>query len=196
MGLAEKEIAMKILDLVPVLTAVISALALLIGYSYQKGKEADAEILKKRQEIYSKLISNITDRNSLLGHVLDSKEYSQASENEREALRHNDLNAANANREQMNDLFAKDPALIENRNRRTEIVALMCLYGTDEAIKAYTDFSAKAISPNAQVEDVGELIVALRKSLSNRHETSITAREANLGIWWDEKYLPRSAAAH
>ena len=186
---------MKMNNLVPVLTAIISAVAVLWGYSYQKGKEADAEILKKRQEIYSNLITNITTRNSLLGYVVDSRAYAKASNEEHEALRRKDPGSAKAHHDEMDALFDTNPALKENRNKRTEIVALLCLYGTDEAIKAYAGFSAKAISPNAQINDVGELIVALRRSLSAKHETSVTPREANLGIWWDEKFLPNSAAA-
>jgi hypothetical protein len=189
---------MKMDNLVPVLAAIISAVALLWGYAYQKGKEADAEILKKQQEIYSNLITNITTRNSIMGHILDSPAYIAASEKERKALRDADPAAAAAIDEEMGDMFNKDPASIENRNQRTEIVALLCLYGTDEAIKAYSDFSAKAIGPNTQIDDVGELIVALRRSLTNKHQPShtlITAREANLGIWWEKKFLPVSTAA-
>jgi len=167
---------MKMDNLVPVLAAIISASALLWGYAYQKGKEADAEILKKRQEIYSRLITNITTRNAVLGHIQDSPAFAKASKQEQGAL------------------YSNDTAYKQNRDERTEIVALLCLYGTDEAIKAYANFSAKAISPNPQIDDVGELIVALRTSLSSKQEprrTIITPREANLGIWWDAKFLPR-----
>ena len=170
---------MKMDNLVPVLAAIISATALLLGYAYQKGKEADAEVLKKRQEIYSRLITNITTRNSLQGRVENLPAFAAASPAER------------------GDLYWKDPALIQNRDERTEIVALLCLYGTDEAIHAYADYSAKIVGPNAKIDDAGELIVALRRSLSarDRRRTTVTSRETNLGIWWDPKFLPVSAPA-
>jgi hypothetical protein len=48
--------------LMPLLTAIISAMALLSGYMYQKHKDKQAEIRKTRQEIYSRLITNVTSR--------------------------------------------------------------------------------------------------------------------------------------
>lgn len=171
---------MKMMDhLVPVFAAIIGAIALLLGYAYQKGKEGDAEVLKQRQEIYARLITNITTRNSVLGHIEQSPAYIEASTAERSAI------------------YSKDPDFIQNRAERTQIVALLCLYGTDDAIKAYAEYSAKAIGPNQQIDDVGELIVALRRSLLDNRErrrTTVTAREANLGIWWATKFLPDQVA--
>ena len=71
-------------NLLPILAAIISAIALLGGYAYQKQLERDAEIRKTRQDIYSRLISNITDRNTILGRLLEqSPEYAKAKPEER-----------------------------------------------------------------------------------------------------------------
>lgn len=171
---------MKMMDhLVPVLAAILGAVALFLGYADQKRKEADAEVLSKQQEIYSRLITNIATRNSLMGSLEESPAYVEASATERIAL------------------YSKDPNLIQNRKERTDLVALLCFYGSDEAIEAYTEYSAKAIGPNQRIDDLGELIVSLRRSLSDKREpgrTTVTPREANLGIWWAAKFLPTQAA--
>jgi hypothetical protein len=70
-------------SLLPILTAAISAAALLGGYWYQKRLERDAEIQKTRQEIYSRLIGNITQRNTMLGHLEQSPELLAAKPEER-----------------------------------------------------------------------------------------------------------------
>ena len=52
-------------NLLPVFTALISAIALLFGYGYQRKLERDNELNKVRQEIYSHLITNITEANTI-----------------------------------------------------------------------------------------------------------------------------------
>src|SRR5271166_4957616 len=111
----------------PILAAIISAIAVLAGYAYQKSLERDAEIRKTRQEIYSHLISNITERNALLGLLEQSPEMLKAKPEERPQLE--------------NKLQLTDPELTKNERDRTEVVASLCLYGTDEAIDAYTTYA-------------------------------------------------------
>jgi len=153
-------------NLLPLLAAIISAIALLGGYAYQKNLERDAEIRKTRQEIYSRLISNITQRNTMLGRLLLSPEYMKAKPEERRQLE------------------LKDAELAKNEGDRTEIVASLCLYGTDEAVDAYTEY-ARA-NAEGQGGDLGELILSLRQSI---YKTHIKANEADLAIWNDPKYL-------
>ena len=92
--------------LLPLLAAIISAIALLVGYGVQKSLERDAEIRKTRQEIYSRLISNITERNTMLGRLLLSPEYIKAKPEERPQLE------------------LKDAELAKNEGVRTEICLL------------------------------------------------------------------------
>jgi len=169
-------------NLLPILAAIISAIALLVGYAYQKQLERDAEIRKTRQDIYSRLISNITDRNTILGRLLEqSPEYAKAKLEERPQVE-SKLSAAG---------LLTDPALSKNEGERTEVIASLCLYGTDGAIDAY----AKYARANAEGKggDLGELIVDLRHSIYN--ETQVKADKADLAIWNDPKYLPKSSPA-
>jgi len=162
--------------LLPLIAAIISAIALLGGYAYQKSLERDAEIRKRRQEIYSRLISNITERNTMLGRLELSPEYLKAKPEERAALE--------------SQLAFKDAELSKNEGDRTEVVASLCLYGTDEAINAYVKY-AKA-NTVGKGGDLGELILGLRQSI---YPTHITVNEADLAIWNDPKYLSRLSPA-
>jgi hypothetical protein len=169
-------------NLLPVLAAIISAIALLLGYAYQKRLERDAEIRKTRQEIYSRLISNITERNTILGRLLEqSPEYAKARPEERPQVE----------RELWATGRLTDAKLSKNEGDRTEVIASLCLYGTDEAIDAYAKY-AKA-NVEGKGGDLGGLIVDLRQSIYK--ETHIAADEANLTIWNDPKYLKKSSAA-
>jgi len=153
--------------LLPLLAAIISAIALLVGYGVQKSLERDAEIRTTRQEIYSRLISNITERNTMLGRLLLSPEYIRAKPEERPQLE------------------LKDAELAKNEGVRTEIVASLCLYGTDEAVDAYIKY-ARA-NAEGKGGDLGELILSLRQSIYK--DTDIKANGADLAIWNDPKYL-------
>jgi hypothetical protein len=62
----------------PILTAFLSAMGVLVGYlvgSYEKEMDRSVELRKTRQEIYTALISNVTEKNILLGRFLLSPEY-------------------------------------------------------------------------------------------------------------------------
>jgi hypothetical protein len=56
----------KIVSLFP---ALISAIALLAGYIYQKYKERDAVIRKTRQEIHTRMATNITGRGAIFERI-------------------------------------------------------------------------------------------------------------------------------
>jgi hypothetical protein len=149
----------------PMLTAIISAVALLAGYAYQKNLEKDAELRNSRQEIYSHLITNITNRNALLGRV---KSLERLKANPEELLQ---------------SRLQLESDLANNERERTEVIASLCLYATDEAIDAYAKYARSNIDGNGG--NLGELILALRRSI---YKTShITADEANLTIWYEVK---------
>ncbi len=158
--------------IVPLIVAIISATALLGGYMYQRQKEKEAEIRKTRQDIYSRLATNITQR---IG-VLDRLEKSPA------------WNKARTYEEQY-EVLVKDPEALKNLSDQKEIAALLCMYGTDDAIKAYTNWLREGWDPNtneAKSADLGKLILALRKSIYP--ETRATAVDANMAIWNDAKH--------
>jgi len=163
-------------NLFPVLAATISALALLGGYWYQKKAERDGEIQRNRQEIYSRLIGNITERNMLLGRLEQSPEYIRAKPEERSQVE--------------SQISLKDDELTRNEGDRTEVVASLVLFGTDEAIAAYAKY-AKA-NVEGKGGDLGQLILDLRQSISKTH---IKTCEADLAIWNDPKCLNQLSQA-
>ena len=158
--------------LVPLLTAIISATALLFGYTYQKNTEREAEIRKMRQEIYSRLATNITQRIGLLDRVQMSPEWKQAR-----------------NYQEQYNVIIKDAASSKNLSDQKEIAALLCMYGTDDAIKAYANWLREGWDPNTKTatsDDLGKLILGLRKSIYP--ETNATEVDANLAIWNDAEH--------
>jgi hypothetical protein len=160
-------------ELTPLLTAIISATALLISYVYLKQKEQGAETRKTRQDVYSRLISNITKRNELLGHLQLSPEWKKTQ-----------------NHHEQDQLVLNDLELSRNEGNRTEVVALLCLYGTDDAVEAYARWARENINADEQGGNLGALVLALRKSIYPG--TLTTADQANLAIWFDSKYLKKS----
>jgi hypothetical protein len=151
-------------NLVPLITAIISATALLIGYGYQKHLEKKAAIRKTRQEIYSRLITSITKRNEIMGRVMITPEWKKAKD-----------------AQEQNQLLINNPELSSNWHDRTEIVAFLCLYGTDDSIEAYSNWTKEEYDPNGKGGDFGKLVVALRKAIYPKTLTS--PDEANMIIW-------------
>ena len=157
------------------MAAIISATALLAGYMYQKHEERVAEIRKTQQEIYSRLVTNITDRSTIFDHFEKSSAWQSA------------------NYEKKYSMFAEDAKGVKNLVEMKEISTFLSLYGTDDAIRAYVSFIEEGLNnENRGVADLGKLIVGLRKSIYP--ETKITANEANLIIWKDEEYLNKPPA--
>jgi len=123
-----QRVALKTLkNWLPILTAFVSAMGVLIGYvvgSYDKQLERASELGKTRQEIYTRLINNITERNEWLGRLELLPEYSRASGEERIQLER------------------KNPELSKINGERFAVVAQLVLYGTDEAIDAYAKYAS------------------------------------------------------
>ena len=161
------------MKLVPLLVAIISATALLFGYVYQKHKEKEAEIRKTRQEIYSRLVTNITKRIELLDRIQKSTEWQKAS-----------------NYTEQYEVAIKDAEMAKSLTDQKEIAAFLCLYGTDDAIKAYTNYLKEGWDSKTQsgkTPDLGKLILGLRKSIYP--ETQTTADDAKLAIYNDIREL-------
>jgi len=151
---------------IPLLAALVSALALLAGYAYQKRKERQFEIQCTRQDIYTRLIKNLMTK-LVLFEQLRRQETDPPTRVTREHL------------PQLTELIrTKYPELQRAFNEAREIGALMAMYGTDEAIKAYSVFqmqSGEALNPDTQVTpDPAKLILELRISL---FRTTVTTRQ-------------------
>jgi len=157
-------------------TAIISAVALLCGYGYQKHMEREAEIRKTRQDIYSRLVASITKANEITGRLEQTPEWKEAK-----------------NAQERNQLAAKNPELSKNWHNRTEIISLLCLYGTDDAIGAYLNWTKEDLDPKGKGGDLGELVVALRKAIYPKTHTK--AGEADAIIWENDTYLRKPSQA-
>lgn len=133
--------------------AVISAAVALYGYFHGKKKEREFSLAKTRQEIYQKLINNLYERVRLLN-----------------VLQH-DPNVANLQSiEALYEyIFDTNPELAENITEMLKINTLLCIYGTDEAIKAASRYqleSAEVAQGLRQTPpDLSELVLTLRKNV-------------------------------
>jgi hypothetical protein len=136
-------------------------------------------VRKTRQEIYSRLATNITQRVGLLERIQRSPEWKNAK-----------------SYQEQYDVAIKDAALSKNLSDQKEIAALLCMFGTDDAVKAYADWLREGWDPNtkaAKSADLGRLILVLRKSIYP--ETYTIADDANLVIWNDVKHLDKPPPA-
>jgi len=114
----------------PLLAALISAIALLAGYAFQKHKERQVELLKTRQSFYSRLMKNLTLRRQLLKVVYADADWSKE-------LWEEDL-------DRMNKLIdEKYPEVRKNLIEGHELFSLLCIYGSDTAVKAAAQFASR-----------------------------------------------------
>jgi len=121
------------MEFIPILAARISAMALLAGYAYVKHAERVFEIQKKRQEIYRRLITNLTRKIDLFEQL----------RTDRRILQRVDQN----NVEGVQALIKREyPALDQAMNEAREITALMAVYGTGDAIRACEQFNEASLA--------------------------------------------------
>ena len=154
---------------IPLVVAVISAVVILFGYVYEKDKEREFQVRRTQQEIYTRLITNLTTK---LKHIdrleLDPRMPKRVtSENVGEVQK----------------LIANSyPELQASINEAREIMALLSVYGTDKAIEASARFYQKSLSSmqpgSAEAPDPGQLILELRRSLFK--DTRVKAEDINL----------------
>ena len=160
--------------LIPLLIAIIGAVAALVGYSYQKELERKAEVIKTRQNIYSRLIVNSTKRVDILNRLSERKAWKDAT-----------------NIYDQYKLFMHDPEARANRVEMQEIATLLAVYGTDEGINAYADYLKEgweqAIGKSSKEADLGKLILALRQSVYPN--TYVRSSVINLIIWNDRNHF-------
>lgn len=154
---------------IPVIVAVISAAAILLGYAYQKRKQREFEIHKTRQEIYTRLIKNLTTKLDLFERVRKDPEMP-------ERVTFDNLDGA------MQIIEHRYPELDQAFKESREIMALMALYATDDALKASVEFyrqSYASLNGDSNLgADKGQFIQAMRRSLFPN--TTVTSEEINL----------------
>ena len=154
---------------VPLLAAIVTAFVVLFGYIYDRDKEREFEINRTRQDIHTRLVSNLMRKFDQLEKLHGDKRMPAqvSSENASAVL----------------ELVATEyPELDSLFNEAREIMALLAIYGTDEAIEAVAEFyerGAESLQPGATARpDVGVLILELRRSLFS--QTAITSQQINL----------------
>lgn len=158
-------------NIVPLLTAIISAIALLSGYMYQKYKEREAETRKKRQEIYSRFIVNLTERQELFEQAMRRPDWPSREDPEYS--------------QKLTTLIIGDSELNKNLSEGREIMTFLALYGSDEAIKACLEFRREgweySTGESSKGADKGKLIQRLRRSVYPK--TRVTSEDLNLVMW-------------
>ncbi len=159
----------KMTKYLPLLVAVISAAVALFGYFYNKQMEREFDVRLTQQEIYTRLIINIAAKKNYFEEIRrDPRVVDRAT---------------TANVEGLQSLIREEhPELQALIDEAQEIMALLSVYGSDEAISAVTRFYRNGVAsmqPNSSVvPDMGELILDLRRSLFE--DTGITADDINL----------------
>jgi len=158
-------------NMVTLLTAIISAIALLSGYIYQKYKEREAEIRKKRQEIYSRFIVNLTERQELFEQAMRGTDWPNREDSEYS--------------QKLTKLIIGHSELNKNFSDGREIMTFLSLYGSDEAIEACLEFRRAgweySAGESSKGADIGKLIRRLRRSVYPK--TRVTSEDLNLVMW-------------
>ena len=139
-----------------VFTAILSALVILIGYVYEKRKERQFELDKTRQNIYTRLIINISEQIELF-----------------ELMREDEDMPKKITKENLNEVMAiikeRYPKLNEKFNIGREIMSLMAIYADDAAVLACAEFYKKSLSsmqPGSHDHpDISKLMEGLRKTI-------------------------------
>ena len=138
---------------VTLIVAIISAAVALYGYFYSKKKEREFALAKTRQEIYRQLINNLSERMKLMNELGQ------------------DSNIANLQsiQELYAYIFKNNPELSKNITEAFKINTLLCIYGTDDSVKAAAKFqreSAEFVQKLRQTpSDLPELVLTLRRNV-------------------------------
>jgi hypothetical protein len=169
---------------VTLLVAVISAVVALFGYFYQKRQEREFALATLRREIYQRLVKNLTRRLSAIPSMLKDPIFAQAKDPT--------LSPEQAVELMYAIIREKYPAVWENFTEALEINTLLCIYGTDPAVKkaasvqrqsaqigqAFSKDSAEV--SRLEAVDLPGLVLTLRKSVSGPSrdlENTVVTRE-------------------
>lgn len=141
---------------VPLIAAIVTGAVLLFGYIYESEKKREFEITQKQQEIYTRLIENLITKDEYFDQLRDDPQFAERVTSENVA--------------QFYAIIDEDyPDLKAAMDETREIMALLALYGTDEAIEAVANYYESGIAsmePESRVApNAGQLIADLRRSL-------------------------------
>jgi hypothetical protein len=113
------------------IAAIISALVVIFGYVSERNRQREFQISQTRQEIYTRLITNLTKMHLLLGKAKNDPKMPKPT---------------NENLYQWYELIAQNyPDLNKSMDEGVEIMALLSVYGSDEAIEASARYCQKSI---------------------------------------------------
>lgn len=135
-------------DYVPLWIALISAVTVLFGYTYERRKEREFELAKTRQELYVKLVAQLLE-NEDLGTIANDDQ--MATE-----LKKKD------SRKYLEYLAAQHPNYYQNLKVGQEISTLLSIYGDDAVVSGAAKYYRDGI--DAGTSDITELILLLRKA--------------------------------
>ena len=153
------------------IVAIITVAATVYGYFYSKQRDREFALETIRREIYQKLITNLYQRTTLIRQVY-------VEDPEIFALPVEQLYAV---------IAEKHPALSKNITAGLEINALLCIYGTDPAVKKAAAYSLEGAKFAQHITttppDFPSLVLTLRQSIYGKaHDSqSTTVTTAEIG---------------
>lgn len=154
-------------EYIPLIVALISAFMVVVGYALQKKKDREFEMDKTRKEIYIRLIKNLVEKLELFNRIKKNENIQRATIEDVDSFQ--------------NLIENKYPELDRNFKEFREIMTLMGIYASDEAINACVAFLRDAglsLQRDSTVRpDSGELILKRRKSLLPR--TKVNSQDIN-----------------
>ena len=138
---------------VTLIVAIISAAVALYGYFYSKKKEREFALAKTRQEIYQILITNLSERIRLMNQLGQDSNFAHLQ----------------SVQEQYAYIFKNNPELSKNFTEAFKINTMLCIYGTDDAVKAAAKFQRESAEYAQKIRktpsDLPELVLTLRKNV-------------------------------
>ena len=153
------------------LVAIISVAGTVYGYFYEKRKEREFSLASTRREIYQRLVKNLYERVALMKSLYQDPEA-----------------ASMQTVEQLYGLIAnKHPDLWKNFTDALEINAMLCIYGTDPAVKMAALVQRQGAELMQGISkarpDFPALVLTLRKSVYGKsrdmQNTMVTTDEIN-----------------
>ncbi len=142
-------------EYIPLIVALISAITVLCGYIHEKRKEREFQLRETRKEIHQKLIANLIEKNALYEKLM--KDPDTPAFDPMNPMDH------------YNYIESHHTDLWDNLIEGMEIQALMSVYGSDEAIKATSNFwrASIAVAQGQSTErpSLALMILELRRSL-------------------------------
>jgi hypothetical protein len=133
-------------EMIPLLVAVISAIALFTGYVIQKWLERVAENRRHKQELYTQLVQSMRKREDIVENLSRSPRWPAFDDPDFIVKTWNILQESTEG----------NKILAENR----EIVSLFVIYADDEAIDAYVKYLTRARGEYGKAEPTSEEIMA------------------------------------